>query len=88
MSDVVHVPEQNRFELRIGDEVAVLAYEQSVDAVNFLHTAVPSAMEGQGVGGRLAEAGVSWARGAGFDVVPTCPFVRSWLSRHPDALLG
>lgn len=88
MSDVVHVPEQNRFELRSGDEVAVLTYDEDDNAVTFLHTLVPPALEGQGVGGRLAEAGVAWARGKGAGVVPSCEFVRGWLDRHPEALEG
>jgi hypothetical protein len=89
MSDVLHVPDQKRFELRDGDEVAVLTYEEEDDhRVALLHTVVPPAMEGQGVGGRLAETAVGWARDTGLEVVPVCSFVQSWLERHPEALEG
>jgi uncharacterized protein len=91
MTDVLHVPDQNRFELRDDDETAVLTYEiggpDSDDGtVTFVHTVVPPAMEGDGVGGRLAETGVAWAREQGLDVVPVCSFVRGWLERPPEAL--
>jgi hypothetical protein len=89
MSDVLHVPDQNRFELRDGDDVAVLTYDREDDgAVAFLHTVVPPSMEGRGVGSRLAETGVRWAREQGAEVVPLCSFVKGWLGRHPEALEG
>lgn len=85
--DVVHVPERSRFEVRQDDgPPAVLSYELEDDAVAFVHTVVPDAMEGQGVGGRLAATGVAWARGEGLRVTPLCSFVRGWLERHPEAL--
>ncbi len=95
MSDqtgVVHVPDQNRFELRDGAdadaEVSVLTYERSEGEVRFLHTVVPPELEGRGVGSRLAERAVAWAREEGLEVVPVCSFVQSWLQRHPEALQG
>jgi predicted GNAT family acetyltransferase len=87
MSDaVVHVPQRSRFELADGDDVAVLVYEQGEGDVALLHTVVPPSMEGRGVGSRLAEAAVGWAREQDLDVVPVCSFVQGWLARHPDAL--
>ncbi|PTX56765.1 hypothetical protein C8N43_1427 [Litoreibacter ponti] len=49
------------------------------------HTAVPKELEGQGLGGRLAENLVADARANGFKIVPLCPFVNAWRRRHPDA---
>jgi hypothetical protein len=45
---------------------------------------VPEAAAGQGIGGKLANAAFAWARQNGVKLVPTCPFVRKWLERHPD----
>ena len=90
MSDVTHVEEKNRFEVREDGEVAVLTYEVDDEgrepSVTFLHTVVPDALEGRGIGSALAETGVRWAQEQGLAVVPQCPFVRSWLERHPEAL--
>ena len=85
-TDVVHVPEQSRFQVGEGDEPAVLVYERGEGDVALLHTVVPRELEGQGLGSRLAEAAVSWARAEQLEVGPVCSFVQSWLQRHPDAL--
>jgi predicted GNAT family acetyltransferase len=49
------------------------------------HTEVDPAFEGQGVGGELTRAVVDDIRSqGGLEVVPTCPFVASWIDRHPE----
>lgn len=84
MTEVVHAPARSRFELAVDGEVAVLTYEEGESDVALLHTVVPPALEGEGVGSRLAEAAVSWAREQQLEVVPVCSFVRAWLERHPQ----
>lgn len=81
---VVHVPERNRFEARLSEEAAVLTYELRPGVIVFLHTVVPEAFEGRGVGGALARTGLDYAREQGLAVVPNCPFVKAWIERHPD----
>ena len=83
-ADVVHVPEQSRFEIAGPGGPAVLVYERGDGDVALLHTVVPVEMEGQGVGSRLAEAAVGWARAERLEVVPVCSFVQSWMKRHPQ----
>ncbi len=85
-ADVVHVPGESRFEVAGEPEPAVLVYEKGAGEVALLHTIVPAAMEGQGVGSRLAEAAVGWARSEQLDVVPVCSFVQAWIKGHPEAL--
>jgi predicted GNAT family acetyltransferase len=87
-NDVVHVPEQSRFQIGEGDEPAVLVYELGDGDVALLHTVVPQSLEGQGLGSDLAEAAVAWAREQRLEVVPVCSFVQAWLERHQDALSG
>ena len=87
-ADVVHLPEQSRFQIGEGDEPAVIVYERGEGDVSLLHTVVPRELEGHGLGSRLAEAAVSWAREQDLEVVPVCSFVQSWLTRHPEAQQG
>lgn len=83
--DVQHDPERLRFFLEVAGGTAELVYQQLDDhTVDLVHTRVPDAAAGQGVGGRLAQAAFSWARQGGMHLVPTCPFVQKWLERHPD----
>ena len=87
-ADVVHMPEQSRFEVAGSPEPAVLVYERGDGEVALVHTIVPVEMEGHGVGSHLVEAAVGWARREQLEVVPVCSFVQDWLTRHPDALQG
>jgi uncharacterized protein len=38
----------------------------------------------QGLGGQLARAALDDVRGRGLAVRPDCPFIRSWIAKHPD----
>jgi len=82
--DVRHAPEHNRFEVRLGDDLAELVYEQRPGTIAFLHTLVPDAFEGRGVGGALAKAGLDYAKAEELAVVPACSFVRAYIKRHPE----
>jgi len=81
---VNHDPDRGVFEYRAGDFVAELAYRRRGERMVLVHTAVPLALEGHGVGGQLVRAAVAYAAGEGLTVVPACPFARAWLKRHPD----
>jgi predicted GNAT family acetyltransferase len=81
---VTHDPVRSRFEYRAGGSVAELVYRMHGERMVLLHTGVPGAMEGHGVGGQLVRAAVGYAASQGLTVVPACPFARDWLDRHPD----
>jgi len=75
-----------RFEARVDGELAgFAAYELADDLIMFTHTEVDDAFEGQGVGGALARGALDAVRADGTrQVLPRCPFIRSWIERHPD----
>jgi hypothetical protein len=81
---VTHDPGRSRFEYRAGSSVAELVYRRRGERMVLVHTGVPEALEGGGVGGLLVRAAVGYAAGEGLTVVPACPFARDWLDRHPD----
>ncbi len=83
-SQVTHDPDDSRFEYRAGGSVAELVYRLRGERMVLLHTGVPEAMEGHGVGGELVRAAVRYAASQGLTVVPACPFARAWLEQHPD----
>ena len=47
------------------------------------HTEVSKALAGQGVGKRLVEAAVAWARGTGTKLGVQCTFARTVFERNP-----
>lgn len=81
---VQHDSDQHRFTADTEHGMAELAYTRSGERITFVHTEVPKADEGQGVGSALAEAGLSFARENGLAVVPQCPFVAHYVREHPD----
>lgn len=88
MSEVVRVedrPEHHRYEMYVGDELAgVVEYQDAPGRRTMVHTRIEPAFEGRGLGGTLAAAALDDARARGLGVVPTCPFIRSYIERHPE----
>ena len=86
---VEHDEKGSRFFARVdadGDE-AVLAYTRvGPKLIDVQHTYVPESARGHGLAEALAQAAFDYARERGYRVVPTCPFVRTWLAHHPEEL--
>jgi len=81
---VLHLPEEGRFEIRADGQTAVLTYALKDGVITFSHTGVPPALEGRGIGSRLAKAGLEHAREKGYRVRPLCSFVEGYIERHPE----
>jgi len=75
---------KSRFEATVDGETAILVYRLSGDTITLVHTEVPAALGGRGLGGELARAALDSARARGLKVVPSCPFVRAYIARHPE----
>jgi uncharacterized protein len=73
-----------RFEARIADQAAFIQYRYANNELVLIHTEVPDALSGRGIAGKLAQAALEYARAAGVKVVPLCPFVSSYIRRHPE----
>lgn len=80
--------ELHRFEIAVEDDVAFLDYELDGDVLTLIHTEVPEALEGRGLGSKLAKFALAYAKDKGLAVVPRCAFVRSFLERKPEAADG
>jgi len=82
---VVDNPADGRYELWVGDEPAgQIVYRLREDAVALIHTEVADAFEGHGLGGKLVSGALADIRERGLRLIPICPFVRSYLERHPE----
>jgi uncharacterized protein len=74
-----------RYELLLDDEVAgVILYRLATGAIALIHTDIPPSLEGRGLGARLVAGALDDIRARGLRVIPICPFVRSYIRRHPD----
>lgn len=86
MSAVVDEPSTERFVLEEDGHTAELVYHVHGERITLVHTEVPGELAGRGIGGRLVEAAVDRAGHDGLTIVPSCPFARSWLEKHRDAI--
>lgn len=91
MSDVnlnalqpVNNAEEHRFEIRLGDDIALIDYMLNGRNITITHTEVPPAFEGQGIAGKLAKFALDWAKENDYKVNPLCPYVKSYINRHPE----
>ena len=83
--EVVDEPNRSRFEILVdGRSAGLAAYQLRPGAIVFLHTEIADEYAGSGLGGVLVRAALDSARARGLAVVPSCPFVRGWIDRHPD----
>jgi predicted GNAT family acetyltransferase len=77
--------EASRYEARLGDELAgFLDYHAQPGLVTLLHTEVPRAYEGQGIGSDLIGFALDDIRDRGLEILPICPFVIAYVERHPE----
>ncbi len=80
-------PERGRFEVTVGGELAGFAdYHRVGGALDFTHTEIDDRFEGHGLGSVLIKAALDTTRERGMDVLPHCPFVRRYISRHAEYL--
>jgi predicted GNAT family acetyltransferase len=86
--DVRHDAASNRFVVETEQGSAQLVYERASRRFIVVHTEVPEALGGRGIGGQLVRAAVQHARADGLTVVPWCPFARRWLGEHADEVAG
>jgi len=88
MADVLtsHNPAEHRYEAHLDGELAGFAEYQLTHAlVIFTHTEVDSKFEGHGVGSALARFALDDVRRVGtHQVLPLCPFIKSWIGKHPE----
>jgi predicted GNAT family acetyltransferase len=87
MSDefvVVHNPDAKRFEVVLGDDVAMLEYMIAGKNIVYTHTEVPPVFEGRGIANKLAHFAMEYAKAEGLKVQAVCPFVVMYVRKHPE----
>ena len=82
---VVNNQEKNRFEISQGSQLSKLEYRMDGDdRIDLVHTEVPEELAGQGIGSSLVVAALTYARQEELKAIPSCPFVASYVQRHPE----
>jgi predicted GNAT family acetyltransferase len=76
--------ELHRYEMSLDGVTAHLRYKRMPGVIELVHTQVPDALQGRGIGSALVKAVLDRVRADGLRVVPTCPFVRRVIETHPE----
>jgi predicted GNAT family acetyltransferase len=78
--------ESHRYEAVVDGTVAgFIAYRDRPDGARvFLHTETDPAFAGKGIASSLVRQALEAEREHGRRIVPVCPFVAAYLTRHPE----
>ena len=83
------VPEHGRYEAHLGDELAGWVDYRRIGVAPrrrlvAIHTEVPTAFGGRGIGSALVRRVIADARAAGERISPLCPLFVAHFERHPE----
>lgn len=83
--NITHNPTAQCFETFIEGHRAYLSYEIVDDTtLNYNHTIVPKALDGQGIGTALVKYALEYAKAHHKKIVPSCSFVVAFIQRRPE----
>jgi predicted GNAT family acetyltransferase len=82
---VERVDAKHRYEILVNGEPAGLAaYRDRGEQRVFFHTEVDDAFAGQGLAKRLVQQALADVRASGKRIVPVCPYVAKFLTKHDE----
>jgi predicted GNAT family acetyltransferase len=84
--DFRHEPEAQRFAIDRDGLTALIQYRALDDGrtLDLYRTYTPPALRGNGLASQLTEHALHYARKHDLKIVPTCPFVATFIARHPE----
>jgi len=78
--------QNQQFQILLDDERAYLEYRIKDDQLYLMHTEVPEKLGGKGIASALAAHAFNYARAHHMKVKAYCPFVVTWLKKHPEQM--
>ena len=83
--EVTDHPQRLRYEITVdGERAGISQYADHGAVRTFVHTEIDDRFEGMGLGSRLVHDALADVRARGKRIVAQCPFVRSYVERHPE----
>jgi predicted GNAT family acetyltransferase len=80
-------PDASRYEVHVGGALAgFVNYHLSGQRISLIHTEVDGRFQGAGLAARLARYSLDDARKRHLAVLPSCPYIRSWIKKNPEYL--
>ena len=83
--EVTRDPEASQYVATLdGVRAGFIDYFARAGVVELIHTEVDDKFVGRGVASTLVRHALDDIRSQGMQVIPSCPYVREWLEKHPD----
>jgi predicted GNAT family acetyltransferase len=76
--------QRQQFQTEIDGQLASLEYRLHEGRIVLMHTEVPPALGGRGIGSALVEYALNYARTHHLPVKIYCPFVAAYVRRHSE----
>lgn len=76
--------EKQRFEARVGNQLAVARYTLGKEHIIFAQTEIPEELKGQTVESTLIYTALEYAKKNGLGVMLVCPCFAAYIRRHPE----
>ena len=85
-ADIRHEPETQRFAIDRAGLTALIQYRLLDDGhtLDLYRTYTPPPLRGNGLASQLTEHALRYARKHDHTIVPSCPFVATFIARHPE----
>ena len=82
--EVEHDEANSQFTVTLDGRTAVLRYRRASDgALDYESTFVPPPLRRRGIGRKLVQHALQYARDNTYDVIPTCWFVKKFMDNEP-----
>lgn len=83
--EITHDTENKKFTVMIEEKECYLRYRmREVGKIDLYYTYVPYDFRGRGIASEIVKAAFNYARENNLIVIPTCPYIWTFLERHPD----
>jgi predicted GNAT family acetyltransferase len=82
--NIINNEQRQQFQLELEGELASLEYRLHEGMIVLMHTEVPAALGGRGIGSALAEYALNYARTNHLPAKVYCTFVAAYVKRHPE----
>jgi predicted GNAT family acetyltransferase len=75
---------RSRFEYDVEGHTAFIDYRRAGNVLSLTHAAVPTELEGRGIGSSMTRETLDLIRERGEKMIPLCSFVAAFVQRHPQ----
>ena len=85
MHQLIDNKQLKQYEFQIEGHVAKIEYvKKDKGKIYLIHTEVPEALSGRGIGSQLVKSVLTDIREKGLELKVLCPFVAAYIKQHPE----